>query len=302
MKERVFVTGASGLVGSRFVEFYSDKYELSTPDIPDFDLRDLDNVKRHILKANPGVIINFAAYTNVGEAEKQKGDKNGDCYKINVDGVRNLLSVAGPKVHFIHISTDMVFPGSRQDPGPYAEDHIPETNPDKLTWYGFTKAEGEKEVLKVLGKEVPTILRLIYPVRAHYGLKLDYLRKPLALFDEGKLYPMFNDQQVSIAFVDEIAKALEKTIDGGERGIFHASSRDTTTPYELVSYMIEKVRGKKDVVKSASLKEFLKTVDNPVRYPEFGGLKVENTEKRLKMKFSTWKEIVDALISQGLGK
>lgn len=302
MKKRVLVTGGSGLVGSRFVEFYSKKYDLVCPEYPAFDLTDIKNVNNHLSKSKPDVIVNFAAYTNVGEAENQRGDKKGDCYKINVEGVKNLLSATDPKVHFIHISTDMVFPGSKNDPGPYAEDHVPETNPDKLTWYGFTKAEGEREVLKVLGKEVPTILRLIYPVRAHYGLKLDYLRKPLSLFDEGKLYPMFSDQHVSIAFVDEIAKTLEKIIDGGERGIFHASSRDTTTPYELVFYMIEKVRGKKSVVKSASLKEFLKTVDNPVRYPEFGGLAVENTEKRLAMKFSTWKEIVDALISQGLGK
>ncbi len=294
MKKKVFVTGASGLVGSRFVEFYSRKYDFICPEYPAFDLTDLKNVKNHLSKSNPDLIINFAAYTNVGEAENQRGDKKRDCYKINVEGVKNLLEASGPNIHFIHISTDMVFPGSKNDPGPYAEDHVPEINPDKLTWYGFTKAEGEKEV--------PTILRLIYPVRAHYGLKLDYLRKPLSLFDEGKLYPMFSDQHVSIAFVDEIAKALEKIIDGEKRGIFHASSRDTTTPFELVSYMIEKVRGKKNAVKPASLKEFLKTVENPVRYPEFGGLKVENTEKRLGMKFSTWKEIVEALISQGLGK
>ncbi len=292
--KKVFVTGASGLVGSRFVDLYSGKYAFSTPDIPEFDLRDTNNVRKHLSKINPEVIVNFAAYTNVTEAEKQRGDKNGDCYKINVEGVRNLLQAAGRNVHFIQISTDMVFSGSSKDPGPYVEDHIPETNPDKLTWYGFTKAQGEKDA--------PTILRLIYPVRARYDLKLDYLRKPLALFDEGKLYPMFKDQYVSIAFVDEIAKVLGKIIDTGEKGIFHASSCDTTTPYELVSYMIEKARGKKNAVEASSLKEFLKTVDNPVRYPEFGGLKVEKTEKRLKMRFSTWKEIVDALISQGLGK
>jgi dTDP-4-dehydrorhamnose reductase len=126
-------------------------------------------------------------------------------------------------------------------------------------------------------------------------LKLDYLRKPLSLYDEGKLYPMFTDQQVSIAFVDEVAMALEKIIDGNFKGIFHASSRDTSTPFELVSYMIEKARGKKDAVTGVSIDDFLKGVDNPVRYPKFGGLKVEKTEKELGIKFSTWKQIVDKL-------
>jgi dTDP-4-dehydrorhamnose reductase len=95
--------------------------------------------------------------------------------------------------------------------------------------------------------------------------------------------------------VDEVAIALEKIIDGGFNGIFHAGSRDTSTPFELVSYMIEKARGKKDAVKEVSIDDFLKGVDNPVRYPKYGGLKVENTERRLGIKFSSWREIVDKL-------
>ncbi len=301
MKKKIFVTGASGLVGSRFVELYSKKYDFICPEYPAFDLTDSKNVRDHISEANPDVVVNFAAYTNVGKAENQRGDKKGDCYKINVTGVKNLVEALPPKCHFIQISTDMVFPGSEKDPGPYEENHPSNYKESELTWYGYTKNLGEKEAIKKFGKDA-TILRLIYPVRAKYELKLDYLRKPLSLYDAGKLYPMFTDQQVSIAFIDEIAKTLEKIIDAKFKGVFHASSRDTTTPFDLVFYMIEKVRGKKNAVKPTSLKEFLKTVNNPVRYPEFGGLKVEKTKKRLGMKFSTWKEIVDALISQGLGK
>jgi dTDP-4-dehydrorhamnose reductase len=132
-------------------------------------------------------------------------------------------------------------------------------------------------------------------VSVKYDLKLDYLRKPLSLYDDGKLYPMFTDQQVSIALVDEVAKALEKIIDGNCKGIFHAGSCDTSTPFELVSYMIEKARGVKNAVKGISLDDFLKNADNPVRYPKFGGLEVKRTEKELGIKFSTWKQIVDKL-------
>lgn len=300
MARKILLTGSSGLVCSRFVELYGKNYDLATPDYPDFDLTDIENVKKTVSEANPEVIVNFAAYTNVGEGENQRDDKNGDCWKINVEGVKNLISTLNPKIRFIQISTDMVFSGSNEDPGPYEEKHTPETDSKKVTWYGFTKGEGERTVLKSLGQEA-TILRLIYPVRAKFEAKADYIRKPLSLFDEEKLYPIFNDQQVSIAFIDEVALALKTIIDKDVKGVFHASSSNTTTPYELISYVIEKVRGKKDVVQSSSLKEFLKKVDNPVRYPMFGGLKVERTEKELGIKYSTWKEIVDKLISQGLG-
>jgi dTDP-4-dehydrorhamnose reductase len=299
MKE-ILLTGSSGLVCSRFIELYGKEYKLAIPDYPEFDLTNSENVRKTISEINPEVIVNFAAYTNVSEAENQRDDKNGDCWKINVEGIKNLINTLNPQIRFIQISTDMVFPGSEENPGPYKESHKSETDSKKVTWYGFTKGEGERMVLEKLGSDA-TVLRLIYPVRAKFEAKADYIRKPLALFDEGKLYPLFNDQQVSIAFIDEVALALKTIIDKDAKGIFHASSCNTTTPYELISYVIEKVRGKTGVVQTSSLKEFLKKADNPVRYPMFGGLKVESTEKELGIKYNNWKEIVDELISQGLG-
>lgn len=296
MKE-VMVTGASGLVGSKFVELYKDRYDFLTPDLPDFDMTDKAQVEALFGRENPEVVVNFAAYTNVSEAENQRGDKNGLCWKINVEGVKNLLDSVPSDTLFIQISTDMVFPGSEEFPGPYAEDSKPETDPDKVTWYGFTKAEGERLVTVKKGRK-PTILRLIYPFNSHYDLKPDYVRKPLSLFDEGKLYPMFDDQHVSVVLVDEVAKVLSKIIDSGETGIFHASSENTATPYELVSYLLGKARGVKGAVKSSSLDKFLKTTDNPVRYPKFGGLRVEKTEKELKIRFGTWQEMIDEFVEQ----
>jgi len=292
--KKVFVTGASGLVGSKFVELYKNKYDFVAPEFPQFDLTNKESVVSAIKNVDPDVVVNFAAFTNVSEAENQRGDKNLPCYKINVEGVKNLLDVVPSKIHFIQISTDMIFPGSEKDPGPYAEDHPTDYKKEELTWYGYTKNLGEKGV--------ETILRLIYPVNAKYNLKLDYLKKPLSLYDAGKLYPMFTDQQVSIVIVDKVAEALDKIIEGNKKGIFHASSEDTSTPFELVSYMLEKARGVKNVVKPTTLAEFLKTVGNPVRYPKYGGLKVEKTEKELRIKYGTWKEMVDKLITQGLEK
>jgi dTDP-4-dehydrorhamnose reductase len=287
--KKVLVTGASGLVGSKFVDLFKNKYNFVTPEYPQFDLTNKENVAVAIKEADPDVLVNFAAFTNVSEAENQRGDKNSPCYKINVDGVKNLLDALSSKVHFIQISTDMIFPGSEKDPGPYAEDHSTDYKEEELTWYGYTKNLGEK------GAE--TILRLIYPVNAKYNLKLDYLKKPLSLYDAGKLYPMFTDQQVSIVIVDKVAEALDKIIEGNKKGIFHASSENTSTPFELVSYMLEKSRGVKNAVKPSSLNEFLKTAGNPVRYPKFGGLKVEKTEKELGIKYGTWGEMVDSFVS-----
>lgn len=291
MKPKILVTGSSGLVGSRFVEIYKEKYDIIPASFPEFDMTSRSQVEKALDK-KPDFIVNFAAFTDVSLAENERGSKEGACWKINVDGVKNFVELTPATTKLIHISTDMVFPGSKEFPGPYSEDQIPPEDPDKLTWYGFTKGEGERIVKKAFGDKA-TILRLIYPFSSNYDKKLDYVRKPLSLFDQGKLYPMFTDQQVSVVFVDDVARALEKMIDKNVTGIFHASSSDTTTPYELISYVLEKVRGVENVVKPSSLDEFLKTAGNPVRYPKFGGLKVEKTEKKLGIEFGTWKEMIN---------
>ena len=261
---------------------------------------------RAVFKSYPlEAVVNFAAFTDVNAAEEQRGKKDGFCWQLNVEGVRNIaeaIKSTKKKVHFVHISTDMVFSGDKKDKGPYEEKHTPEKDPDRVTWYGYTKGQGERVIREELGEE-GTILRIIYPVRSKFEEKLDYLRKPLSLYDERKLYPMFKDQQVSVAFIDEVSMSLDKIIKDRKFGTFHASSRDTTTPFELVSYMLEKVRDVKDVVKPSKLDDFVKSVGAPdYRYPKFGGLKVAETEKILGIKFSSWKEIVDKLAEQGLGK
>lgn len=298
---KILVTGSTGLVGSRFIELLSNKYEFITPSYPEFDLTNKESIEKLFRENTPDVVVHFAAYTNVSEAENQRDNKDGDSWKINVEGTKNLVSLINPqKNHFIHISSDYVFPGSKENPGPYSEESIPEIDSNKVTWYGYSKAEAEREVNNIL-KDERSILRIIYPVRAKYDLKADYLRKPLSLFDQGKLYPMFTDQKVSISFIDEISLVLEKLIDEKIYGNFHCCSCDTSTPFDLITYLIEKARGVNNAVKPATLDEFIKnTGSSEVRYPKYGGLKAEKTQEILGIKFSSWKEIIDRLVEQGI--
>lgn len=292
-KIKVLVTGASGLVGSRFIEL-AHHYEFSTPEYPDFDLTDEKSVKDTIDKFNPEWIVNFAAFTDVNAAEAQIGDETGSAWKVNVEGVKNLVK-AFPSKNIIHISTDMVFPGNIENPGPYSEsDKTPDTK-DNLTWYGWTKNQAEKVVLNHGG----SILRIIYPVRAHYDQKLDYIRGALKKFSDGTMYPLFNDQQICVAFIDEVAETLQKIIDTEANGIFHCAS-DTTNPHELISYVVDQLGGDASTIKSASIVAFLATQTNKNRYPIYGGLKTVQTEERLSLHFSTWQTVVEKLIAQGL--
>lgn len=293
-KIKVLVTGSTGLVGSHFVE-KAKEYELITPTSDEFDLLDPQKVSNYLDKHNPDWIVNYAAYTDVNGAESQKGDMSGLAWKINVDGVQNILDAFKSK-NIIHISTDMVFPGNLSQPGPYAEDDMPPETSENLTWYGWTKNRAEK-LIKSRGGN---ILRIIYPVRAQFDNKLDYIRGPLKRFAEGKMYPMFNDQYMSISFIDEITETIKKIIDGEfVNKVFHASS-DTTNPYELIKRVLDELGEDSSSLKPSSIHEFLKTQSNPARYAIYGGLKTSLTEEVLETHFSTWQTVIDFLLGQGL--
>lgn len=295
VKEKILVTGASGMVGSRFVDTYIHQEDLLTPDLDEFQLTSESIASYFSSHPDIGAVINFAAYTNVSEAQKQKGDQVSLCHQINVVGTENLVNqVKGKDIYLIHISTDMVFPGDSSDPGPYAEDHELTLDPNRLSWYGYTKALAEQSVKDSLPNAA--ILRLIYPVVAKYDLKPDYLRAPLAYYEKDKtLYPIFSDQKVNITDVDEICQAINVLLNQRLSGVFHTGSSDITTPYEIMTQLFDLVYGNHDMVKPGSLVEFLKTQSDPTRYPQFGGLLNQETARKLAVNFSTSSEIITHL-------
>lgn len=293
-KIKVLVTGADGLVGSRFIEKYSDRFTFVTPQYPEFDLTNPEAIKALLDKENPDWIVNFAAFTDVNASEQQTGDMSGPAWKTNVEGTKNLVS-AFKSPNFIQISTDMVFPGDLSQPGPYDESDVPPETGEKLTWYGWTKNRAEKIVRDSGG----TVLRIIYPVRVKFDPKLDYIRGALKKYADGKMYPLFMDQQICISFIDEVAETLTTIIETDAHGVFHCSS-DTTTPFELITYVVDQLGEDASIIKSVSVHEFLKTQENPNRYPVWGGLKTKKTEEILGIHCSTWQTIVEFLIGQGL--
>ncbi len=287
-KLKVYVTGGSGLVGSRFLELAADRYLLAAPVYPLLNLVKKIDVRRVILEFNPDVVVHFAAFTDVSAAQSQIHDHTGSCWQINVTGTQNLLDALPRQTYFIYISTDMVFPGSVQDPGPYPEDHPACNDPDQLTWYGYTKSVAEKLI-----PPNSAVIRINYPVRTYFPGKLDFLRKSLDLFDKHQLYPLFTDQQISISDIDTLCRVIDILIKNRYQGILHCASENTGTPYDMVSYVLKKARHVSDVVHGSAI-----PVNN--RYPKYGGLSVKKSEHRLGIKFGSWQQIIDRLVRQGM--
>ena len=287
----ILVTGGNGLVGSHFIENYPD---VLSPPVNELDITDEKSLEKFFRLNDPEIIIHFAAFTDVTAAEEQRNNKKAPCWFVNAEGTANLIRAVHPDTYFIYISTDVVFSGKKENPGPYSEDDSPEENLDFLSWYGWTKKEAEKLVMNNLKNAA--ILRISNPSRTKYAPKPDYVRKILKLYDMGKLYPMFNDQYLTLTYINEVTETLKALLAKRSTGIFHTSSVNIFTPYKLANYLIEKARGIKNAVKPNSIESFLK--DSPIRYPQYGGLKVEKTQKILDLKFLKWEETIEILAKQ----
>jgi len=299
---RILVTGSTGLVGSHFVKYFNSKssdQHLLCPFREELDITLPLVVKDYFQKFRPQIVIHFAAFTNVDAAEQERNNQQGQAWTINVKGTKNIIDAcAFHKSYLIHLSTDGVFSGRKENPGPYDENTPVEINSDNLSWYGWTKAQAEAIVFKKLS--LATVIRIANPVRSQFKNKLDYTRKIIYLFDRGKLPPMFTDQYLTLTFINEVSRVIAKLINKPKPGIYHVSSQDLFTPFELASYLLEKARGKTGVVRPASIEDFFQKIENPARYPQYGGLKTEKTRERLKMEFLSWREVIKALIKKGL--
>ena len=285
--KKILVFGGSGLVGSTFIDLYSQNFEINAPNATMIDILKKDQISEIVNEFNPDSIVNFAAYTNVEEAEKQNNDKNGICFQVNAIGAKNVAEAAKQfDKHLVFISTEYVFDGKKEI-SPYVEDDLP--NP--MNWYGQTKLTGEQFVLEVGGKNV--IVRISMPFSADYKLKKDIARFFLEKLKIGQALKAVEDQRITPILVNDIANALNALLENQSNGSYHISSRDSVTPLEFAKTVAETFHLDYSLIGSVSLDEFNKNKQakllkyswlNPAKFEkEFGDQILHTVEENMSL-------------------
>lgn len=257
MKKSLLTTGLNGLVGSKFRDIYSETYNYDSLDVSNstnpVDITDLNQVRMAFANSTAEYVIHLAAFTDVTAAWEQKDDKNGVAYKVNVTGTENIVAACQEfDKHLIHISTAFVFDGNKE--GLYTE-----ADPMKpIEWYGQTKAWAEEVVTASQGDW--TILRIDFPFRSDPSPRPDIVRKTLAAIEKG--YPLFSNHYFGPTYIDDFAKVLDWVIRTGTTGLFHASSGEQWSDYQLGLALKEQFNLTTDV-KEGDLAEYLKTLNRP---------------------------------------
>ncbi|HUY43167.1 MAG TPA: dTDP-4-dehydrorhamnose reductase [Acidimicrobiales bacterium] len=236
---RVLVTGAAGQVGLDLLDvlrgevppggdpsFQSDarrvredEFEVIGVTRRELDVRNPELVRGALEATRPDVVVNLAAYTAVDRAEEDRDE----CFAVNATATGTLSSAAaGVGAHFITISTDYVFDGTK---GAYVEDDA--TNP--LSVYGASKRAGE-----LLCGARDTVVRTSW-VMGVRGSSVVHVIADRAL--NGQRVRFVNDQRGTVTAASDLARSLATLVREHPGGTWHVANAGATTWFDVAAFV-----------------------------------------------------------------
>jgi len=232
---KIFVTGGSGLLGSKIVKYAREKNEVistyqSHPindegfktaclDIRDFQVTEL------MEKYHPDVVVHSAALTNVDYCEKNREE----AWLTNAKGTKNMVS-ACKKINckMVYISTAGIFDGKY---APYSETD----RPNPLNYYAQTKLQGERYTSTLKDH---LIIRTTVPYGWH-PWKLNFVTWIIDNLKKKMPIKIVTDQRNTPTYADDFAKALLRLVKLDKKGIFNVVGSTSISRFDFAMKVAE---------------------------------------------------------------
>jgi dTDP-4-dehydrorhamnose reductase len=273
-KTKVLVTGSNGLLGQKLTDLFlqqSDWDLLATgaggnrhPVLEGYryqtlDITDSVGVEQLLMRELPEVVIHTAAMTQVDDCEF----KRDECVALNVTAVENLARLSTKLgFHLVHVSTDFIFDGTKPM---YKEEDA--ANP--LSYYGWSKLEGEKRVIEFANSY--SILRTVLV----YGKVADMSRTNIVLWAHGTLKQqksanVVTDQFRTPTLAEDLAKGCFLAAAQRAQGIYNIAGKDYMCVIELVERVARFYGYSMDCINRVDSS----TLNQPAKRPPITGLDI----------------------------
>lgn len=276
---KIFLTGATGLLGSDLRKIFEHYYELipisskGRNNCLRCDLRSEEQVHNLIKEEKPSIILHCAAVTNVDLCEQNPKL----AHESNVIATKNLVTaVMNENVLFIYLSTDYVFNGEKSSP--YNEFD----SPDPINVYGITKLGGENYVTY--------FLKDYYIVRtgALFGENgKNFVKSVLERLQNGEEVLAAHDQFASFTYTVDLAQAILKLLEKRPpTGIYHIANFGYCSRLELALRITELCKKDKRLIKAVAIDR----IGLKAERPKFVPLATEKFQNATSYSLRPWKE------------
>jgi dTDP-4-dehydrorhamnose reductase len=216
--DRIAVIGSGGMLGTDLTEvLVRSGFTVYPLDLPEIDITDYNSLSKNLIPLKPNVIINTAAYTDVDGCESDEGR----AIKVNGDGAGNAARAAAEsEALMVHISTDYVFDGGKENP------YDPEDIPNPQNAYGRSKLAGEKQVKEMAPDHL--ILRSSW-LFGRAGK--NFVDTMITLGRERDHLKVVDDQRGSPTYTRHLAEGILKLLGTDLRGTCHLTNSGSCTWY-----------------------------------------------------------------------
>lgn len=283
---KILILGSYGQLGHELMALAkSFSFDAIGFDHDSLDITNQEAVKNIITQQKPRVIINAAAYTAVDKAE---GDAEA-AYAVNADAVAYLAqSCKEAKILLVHVSTDYVFDGSKND------SYVEKDPANPLGVYGKSKFLGEENIRTIC--EQYYILRTSWVFSSHRN---NFVKTMLRLGLERDELGIVSDQTGKPTSAKEIARTIYKMLESGREawGTYHIAQPDSTTWFSFAKVIFEEAREQGMPLKVTTLNK-LTTSDYPTsaKRPFNSKLSCMKLESEFKFKIKPWTESLTEVI------
>ncbi|RUR20247.1 dTDP-4-dehydrorhamnose reductase [Legionella sp. km535] len=293
---KILITGANGQVGSELVAaFARTHHEIIATTRQELDCSRIHDVNTFLTAKRPDLIINAAAYTAVDKAEEES------CLAetVNADFVKELAAYCQLwNIPLIHLSTDYVFDGLKQD----SYNELDTTNPQGV--YAQSKLHGEQAITSMLTQYLILRVSWVFGVSGS-----NFVKTIVNLASSREELNIVADQKGRPTAARDIARVIIELVDiissesFTQWGIYHYAGQGETNWYEFARVFIDLVNSRNTCLKLARLNP-IATEQYPTKAkrPKNSVLNTSRIEQTLGIACHEWKkylpEVIDSIINK----
>tara|TARA_R110002110_G_scaffold414951_1_gene647013 strand:+ start:301338 stop:302234 length:897 start_codon:yes stop_codon:yes gene_type:complete len=281
--QRVILFGAGGQLGQQVSASRPEDVELHAYTHAEADICDQQQLQNLFEELQPSCIINTAAYTQVDAAEQHPEM----AFAVNADAPGLIAATCPEACRIIHISTDFVFDGLKQ------QAYSPEDEGRPVNVYGLSKLQGEENIL--LRRPDSLILRTAW---LYSGEGKNFLTTMLRLMSEKESLDVVDDQRGTPTSVNSLAHVIWRFVAKHDlQGIYHWTDQGEASWFEFACEIQRQALAlglleKQIPVHPVTTDEY----PTPAKRPANSVLDKEETCKIIQYKGNVWQQELESVL------